>query len=240
MRGSRSDRSGGPDTLRILIVQPLFLKGGAERQIAALASKFLQKGHSVTLLSCAIERSDWMTQVIGEGLEVLVATPDGRKARPWISMGYFGRLQSIGVLGSYLKRNLAAIHNYDIVNLHNWPSYLSARSAGLLEIDRPPIVWTCNEHTEFWFSKNPLLRYPLHGFEKKAIKELPCVVVLSTYMQQIMEARYGVRSRIIPPGLDGGRRSEASLVERRTQPDRLDIGCYARRPFFPVGPRENQ
>ena len=131
--------------MRILIVQPLFLKGGAERQIAALASRFLRNGHSVTLLSCVIEGSDWMTQVIREGLEVLVATPDGRTARPWISMGYLGRLQSIGILGSYLKRNLAAMDNYDIINLHNWPSYLSARSAGLLEIDGPPIVWTCNE-----------------------------------------------------------------------------------------------
>ena len=131
IRGSRSDRTWRPDTVRILIVQPLFLKGGAERQIAALASRFLRKGHSVTLLSCAIEGSDWMTQVVQEGLEVLVATPEGGKARPWISMGYLGRLQSIGILGSYLKRNLAALRDYDIINLHNWPSYLSARSAGL-------------------------------------------------------------------------------------------------------------
>ncbi len=234
IRGSRSDRTGRPDTARILIVQPLFLKGGAERQIAALASRFLRNGHSVTLLSCVIEGSDWMTQVIREGLEVLVATPDGRTARPWISMGYLGRLQSIGILGSYLKRNLAALHDYDIINLHNWPSYLSARSAGLLEIDSPPIVWTCNEPTEFWFSKNPLLRSPLHGFEKKAIKELSCIVVLSTYMQELMAARYGVRSRIIAPGLDAGPRREEFIVERRAQPDRLDIACYARRPFFPV------
>src|SRR5436309_845015 len=60
-----------PETLRILVVQPLFQPGGAEKQIAALASRFLQRGHAVTLLTCKLATNEWTETVRRAGLEIL-------------------------------------------------------------------------------------------------------------------------------------------------------------------------
>ncbi len=179
-------------------------------------------------------RNEWSDSLRSDGADIVETGSEFAEAPSSISMGYLGKLRTIATLAAYLRDNQALVSRHDVVNLHNWPSYVAAWTARLLRRGRPPIVWTCNEPTEFWFSKNPVLRYHLHLIEKRAIKQLPAIVVLSTYMQKHLMAKYGAESTIIAPGVDPPGDAKETLQDRPAKKQRLDIVCYTRMAFFPV------
>jgi len=154
----------GRRKMKILIVNPsCWIYGGAERVIVELANWLTEHHHSVTLLT---------TQISKEMLE------DLKNTRMVIA-------ESFGDLHDFIQN---AAHEFDVINVHNEPGYLSVFPK------KRNVVWSCNEP--------PHLEHP-----NPTDVELECVrnfkvVVADQFNADRFEKLYNIKPKIIPYGID--------------------------------------
>lgn len=120
------------DRLRVAILHPdLCVRGGAENVVVWLAGALVRRGHEVMVFSAGYS-DDLFGPLSSQGWKFCAIGDDGRSFYP----------QSWKRIGRKLAPQLA---QFDIVNPHNFPSYIWAYWAKRYQLSPRPIIWYCEE-----------------------------------------------------------------------------------------------
>jgi glycosyltransferase involved in cell wall biosynthesis len=175
--------------MKILVVHPkIYVYGGAEVLLVRLCNYLSGKGIENTLLT---------TSIIPEVQKDLGATNILVKKPPNNSMNIVG-------YAFFLWKTVRTYSaEFDLVNVHNFPSELSAF------LSSRPVVWMCNEPEIHLLGKSNnsiKLRLALSGlrpFEKYVVKHyIDKVVVADNFNATRFEKLYGIEPHIDNYGID--------------------------------------
>ena len=193
--------------MKIALVCPkLREKGGAEMMALLLARKLSEHGHQVTLFTRSFNQQLWG--------EVGSQTFDVRLIRLQLVPKQLRTLWVALFVGRRLKE-------FDIVNPHNYPSYVWSACASLLHRFFPPIVWFCHEpprslyysitetHRPDLFRDDVRRRKLFHGLyaffrpwrkswekrrEQWAVRHCQAILTNSRYTASLVKKIYGVHA----------------------------------------------
>ena len=184
--------------MRLLIVHPgMYVYGGAELVIVKLANYLSEKGIKNTLLTSSIIPE---IQKDLHGTEVII--PKKLPKRGLIAILFHFR--EAWTLRKYILKN---INDFDVVNVHNFPSELSS-------IFSPkPVVWMCNEPPELYLGSES--KYRFISFSLKIMNRvflmldrfvvrryITKVVVADEFNSERFEGIHGMQPDIINYGID--------------------------------------
>ena len=227
--------------MRILIVhRAIQREGGAENQIARLTERYVARGHHVTIVTAIMDRALWYADHY-ERLGVPVI--ETGLPRPWLPI-----FKGFWPMRRALRR--FPFHEYDVVNLHNYPSYWHATLVPQGK-SRPVVTWTCNEAApEIWYysdyaitrSVRTTLRRALwrgfwltlmRPFERRAMRAMDRIYVLSEAEREFLRRDYDFDALPMGSGVDvtesHASPDEASLSEVRARydirADRFNLLC---------------
>lgn len=184
--------------MRVLIIQPsIYVYGGAEILITRLANYLSEQGVENALLTTSIlpEMQDKLI-----GTEIILPEKSHKK-------GILTVLTHIYEALNLRKEIYRRSHEFDVINLHNFPAELAALSVP------NPTVWMCNEPPELYLGSeskyaviSALLRAVNKGFlifDKFVVNNyIDKVVVSDKFNASRFERTYGISPNIIHYGVD--------------------------------------
>ena len=176
-----------------LIHTPLRNPTGGERQILKLAIELQKKGHDVELFTNEVDYDRCFPDLLSQVNIRIVPYPVNI---PYIR--YFFGMLKIG--------KLVSKENPDIINNHNYPTEWAVYFAN--KYCKIPSVWMCNE-PPFWFFQEEArkgikkVQWPVYEiFDKKTVKSIDKILVLSNLMGNIVKKTYGRDYTVIRSGVD--------------------------------------
>ena len=185
--------------MKILLVHPHLIAGGAERLLLYLA-QYLNKRHEVAICTLSLEEN---LPDFSKGLNFIVPKKmrrfgflDGRVMR------YVYTVKTIMELRKLVK---SVTRDYELLNPHNFPAPLAC-----VKRDNS-VVWNCNESPGFFGNQFELNQSPLsntfNGFllsiEKSLTrKTIDEICVLSKLAGEIIEKQYHKSTHVVYPGVD--------------------------------------
>ncbi len=178
--------------MRVLIVYPrIYVYGGAELLLVRLCNYLSQKGVENTLLTTSI-----IPEVEREfkGTDILIEKRETSK----------GLMESIKFPVFLCKSVKKYINDFDLINVHNYPSEFSAFASN------KPVVWMCNEPELYLITQLPDLSFRLRlffrllfSFERFVVKNyMKRVVVADRFNADRFKRLYGITPDIIHYGID--------------------------------------
>lgn len=180
--------------MKILIVHPQMGQyGGAELVVVRMTQHLQSWGHEVDILTLSsTDHPDYSgLNFILPKHQIEYRLRTGIRFFPNIAQMY------LTLRGMYNGR----VHNYDAINIHNFPAIWTAPNNG-------KVVWMCNEIPDLWHnsSASSLTRA---GFtvgkivDRYLVKSRhPKVVVADERCAERIRQRYDLESTIIPYGID--------------------------------------
>ncbi|MCR4403456.1 MAG: glycosyltransferase [Firmicutes bacterium] len=184
--------------MRICILHPtLNQKGGAENVVIWLARELARRGHQVSVYTAGYSRDLWGSPP--EEFDIVDMEIDGiYDVDVW---------QSVGDLLA------PELEDYDLVNPHNYPSYIWAAAAkSRLGEKCPPVVWYCEEpprHIHWAVTDvHGIGRYPtvapdprVEEMERKAVAGMDLILANSAFTARNVSLVYGREAVACPPGV---------------------------------------
>lgn len=184
--------------MRLLIVHPtMYVYGGAEIVIVKLANYLSENGIKTTLLTSSIIPE---IQKDLHGTEVII--PDKLPEKGLITLLF--HIREALALRRYIFKN---IKDFDVVNVHNFPSELSSLSCP------KPVIWMCNEPPELYLGSES--KYRFLSFSLKIMNRffllldrfvvrryIAKVVVADEFNSKRFEGLYGIKPDIVNYGID--------------------------------------
>ncbi|OFV67073.1 MAG: glycosyl transferase family 1 [Candidatus Syntrophoarchaeum butanivorans] len=184
--------------MHVLIVHPaMYVYGGAEIVIVKLANYLSEKGIKNTLLTTSIIPE---IQKDLQGTETII--PKKQPKRGFMTL--LSHIHEALTLRKYILEN---INDFDLINVHNFPSELSILSCP------KPVVWMCNEPPEMYLGSESryqsvsfLLKIANRFFlmlERFVVRRyIERVVVADEFNARRFERIYGIKPDIINYGVD--------------------------------------
>ena len=126
--------------MRLLIIHPRLMIGGAEKVILLVANGLKELGVDVSLAFSQINNLalSSIRKELFSNLKILrVGECKSLSGRLAISKS-LGYVEDFRKLSAFVRRNL---NDYDVINPHNFPSYFSA----VFVNKSVPVIWTCHE-----------------------------------------------------------------------------------------------
>lgn len=193
--------------MKIAVIIPSFTGPyGAERLVLNLCYELIDMGNEVTLFTPRYEHL--CDAMVHPQLEI-------------IETGHFtlGDWDLTKLVEHYSVARIykRLTNDFDIINIHNYPTPLAAALAKKLKRVNRPIVYQCNEPPRFIYDLagetyrrfNFLKRFPMtisKGFFKKAdqwsIGYVDEIVTISRFMQHVIKETYNRDSIFIMPGIE--------------------------------------
>ncbi|HOX40660.1 MAG TPA: glycosyltransferase family 4 protein [bacterium] len=184
--------------MKILLVHPhLNFYGGAELVVDKLSQYLLRNGHECVVATLSV--SPEMRKRLS-GLEFITSKrsfSDGPK-----STSLKGALSLFGEIFELRRLIKAAARNFDVINVHNFPTTWAAAGVG------KPVIWMCNEPPDLWNNPNPGLALKIirvvGGFVDRLIvrRFIVTSVVADENNGANFEKRYGKVPAIDNYGID--------------------------------------
>ena len=184
--------------MHVLIVHPaMYVYGGAEIVIVRLANYLSNKGIENTLLTGFVLPE---IQRDLQGTEVII--PKKLPERGLITLLFHIR-EALALRRYILKK----IKDFDVINVHNFPSEISSISS------HKPVIWMCNEPPElylgsesrYWFISSGLkmMNRAFLIFDRLVVRRyIERVVVADEFNSERFERIYGIKPDIINYGID--------------------------------------
>lgn len=173
---------------RILLTSPFahpYVRRGVERYVGELASWLAGRGHDVTLLTTAPDRT--RTERRGG-----VTVQYRRAGRP-IGRGRL-RVDELLRTTPAIARGAVARRGHDVVEAHHYPDAAALRSTGR----RPYVFWLPGVPRSAAFTGRPLNRaaagYALRGAAGR--------LTLSRHAADALRREFALSSEVLPPGVD--------------------------------------
>lgn len=185
--------------MKVLIMSPhLHIKGGATRLVISLARYLMKKGEDVEVWSHEVNIENTFKEARYLTIRDI--------SRPYLNIRGTSR-PYLNYISAYVFPP-SEIREFDIINCHNFPSYLVALNR---KVKGKPIIWHCNEP--------PLELYPvpqqgpkstilqllklIRPLEKTAVRKLSYITVHGKMMENRVRKIYGRRPLILGPlGID--------------------------------------
>ncbi len=193
--------------MKVLIVHhQMKLYGGAELVVVRLAHYLQEHGHTVRILAASTSRHEEY-----EGLDI-VTPPKQISWHLWD--GAVSSLIEIGqVFWALYKLCREHADDYDVVNPHNFPAVWTVPHY-------KRIVWMCNEVPDLWHRDHANIATHLLKPGKLLDRHImyhksPTAIVADSTVAETFYARYRIKPRIIPYGIDGGFFAQPVNVERQ-------------------------
>lgn len=181
--------------MKIAIVNPSFTgPAGGERQALRLAVELQDKGHEVEVFTNELDREKCYPDLISRVKVSLVPYPFRTR---FVAYKMLLGMRAIG-------KQVSAL-GFDVVNVHNFPSEWAAYF-----IKGAPVVWMCNEPPFWYFLPEDRARLRFYNrpvniwFDKKAVKKVSDIVVLSNLMGDVVKKTYGKDFRVVRSGIEIG------------------------------------
>lgn len=178
--------------------------GGVETHVEQLATRLVNRGHTVTVISAGADPRLADTAV-RDGILVRRFTPVGPTDAFHLALG----------IGPLVRRS-----DFDIVHVHNYHSFPFAIGAiG----SQSPVVCTPHYHGG---SADPIRDRLLSIYKpigRIAFRKATAVVAVSTWEQDQLAADFGIGSTVIPNGIDVDR-FRSTTPDDTTGPTLLTVG----------------
>lgn len=206
-----------------LLVPQLVKEGGTERQVVRLAAELQTMGEDVTVFTSVVNPRTCYPDVtsrlnvVAAGRHPLATRLPSRRLADYLDM----------------RRLAAAVAGpFDVLNPHHWPPHWAAAWVAGRAVQRPAVVWMCNdppwrwgpaERPEALRAAGPFrraLRALFLRYDLALVPRLDRTIVLSDYVRRIFEEVYGTPATVVRSGvdlaaLDGERcRAAASSVRK--------------------------
>jgi glycosyltransferase involved in cell wall biosynthesis len=193
--------------MKIAMVFPAFTGPyGGERLVLRLAAEFIEMGNEVTLFTPQFHPDcQWMVHP-----RLILIETGRRKWNHW-DLDHIMEPYYAGRIYRYLN------HEFDIINVHNYPTPLAGALAKVFKRLKVSIIYQCNEPPRAFYDLQDLTReragkpmswvfslgtvlYRL--LDRWAIKKVDCIVTLSQFVAGEIRKVYGRESTVILPGIE--------------------------------------
>ena len=200
-----------------LIMHELLVEGGGERQCISLARALKERGHTITLYTCAYDRANCFPDLCKD----LRIKEVGR--------GWFSWLRKPSYVRGYLDMlHLAATINsrHEIWNPHHWPAQWGA--AWLKRRLGGKAVWMCNDVPNFHekasvLSGRAIVLWLQYIYDRSQNRKIDLTLFLSNWAENQFKVIYDGPTRVVRSGSD----------PQRFAPGGNRIGIRARFNFAP-------
>lgn len=184
-----------------VIIHELVAEGGGERQCLCLARALAQRGHEVTVYTCAYDRQNCFPEIC----KTLTIKDVGRGDLPQLRRPFFVR----GYL-DMLHLATSVKNKHEIWNPHHWPAqwgavWLKRRLGGA-------VVWMCNDVPDFFVksrrfdSTKAVIFAPLYRvyyrYDRKQNRHVDLTLLLSWWAEREFLAIYPNPTQVVRSGAD--------------------------------------
>ncbi|MCD6092553.1 MAG: glycosyltransferase, partial [Candidatus Aenigmarchaeota archaeon] len=196
--------------MKIAMIFPGFsrnITGGAGGLLLHLCDELIKKGNEVTLITTEI--GEIWKSIIPDKLEIITI---GRVIKTGNrDLDLFLQHYDVARMHRYLN------NNFDIINIHNYPSPIASALAKKLKGLNTPVVYQCNEPPRFLYDlhketiKNssivkkigisiftPLLK----KLDKWGVSKVDEIISISKFMQRYIKEIYKRNNSFIMPGIE--------------------------------------
>ena len=193
--------------MKILIIHPRLVVGGAEKVILLLANSLRRIGVKVNLLFSEIDMKALQLLGIETKDDSFIQNINQSKTRT--NMGPFFKsieyFEDLSKLYLFIKK----IHDtYDVINPHNFPAYWSTTAIK----NNIPVIWTCHEvlgpygvfrdYYDESFLMKPLMKLSCQIDYQIVRKYVTKIITNSKRNAKLIAERYNRRSEVIYPPIN--------------------------------------
>jgi glycosyltransferase involved in cell wall biosynthesis len=200
------------ETLRIVLVAPGYppSTGGVERHVAALAERFVERGHDVTVVTADAgpAQRDAAHEAVHDGVRV-------RRCRGVAPGGAYHLAPGLpaAVRRASADADCVHVHNY-----HALPFVMGGLAA------RAPLVATPHYHGKSASEVRDVLLRLYRPVGGRVLRRAAGTIAVSDWEAGRLRADFGVDARVVPNGIDVDRFRSATPVDR----DRPYLLCVGR------------